>query len=492
MTRSRLLLLAACLSVVVSAHAPAAPPATAAAPEPSAQAGQPPATVDPDSPDSATSPARQATDAWLAAFNAGDRASLEAYARRWNPEMDIDRQLGFRGDTGGFVLLRREPAPPGEAHALLRERDGDTVARAIATITPAGHARVAVQAIDPPADLRVARLSQRDALDALVARADAQAASDAFSGVLLVARGDEVLLHRGWGLADRAANTPVSLDTKFRLGSMNKMITAVAVLQLVQQGRLSLDDTVGEALPGYPNAEVGAATIRQLLTHSGGTGDIFGPDFDAQRLSLRSHDDYLRLYGARGTDHAPGAEQRYSNYGFVLLGAIIERASGQSYYDYVDAHVYGPAGMRDSGSLPEEVDVPGRAVAYTRRDGALVDAADTLPWRGTAAGGGYSTAADLLKFAHALQDGTLLSPELLAEATRGQTPWYGYGFQVREHDGQRVFGHGGGAPGMNGDLRIYPGLGVVIVGLANRDPRVVDRLVDFYALRMPMQGVSTD
>ena len=108
------------------------------------------------------------------------------------------------------------------------------------------------------------------------------------------------------------------------------------------------------------------------------------------------------------------------------------------------------------------------------------------------AGGGYSTAADLLKFAHALQDGTLLSPELLAEATRGQTPWYGYGFQVREHDGQRVFGHGGGAPGMNGDLRIYPGLGVVIIGLANRDPRVVDRLVDFYALRMPLQGASTD
>ena len=96
------------------------------------------------------------------------------------------------------------------------------------------------------------------------------------------------------------------------------------------------------------------------------------------------------------------------------------------------------------------------------------------------------TAGDLLKFARALLEGKLLSPELLAEATRNQTPWYGYGFMTREQEGVRMFGHAGGAPGMNGDLRIYPDLGVVVVGLANVDPPAADRLVGYYLLRMPM------
>ena len=227
-------------------------------------------------------------------------------------------------------------------------------------------------------------------------------------------------------------------------------------------------------------------TIRQLLTHTGGTGDFFGPEFDERRLSLKTHDDYVRLFGERAPTHPPGTEPRYSNYGFLLLGKIIEQVSGKSYYDYIDAHVFSPAGMRDSGSSPEEVAVPGRAVAYMRQDGAWTDAADTLPYRGTAAGGGYSTAGDLLKFARALLEGKLLSPELLAEATRNQTPWYGYGFMAREQEGVRMFGHAGGAPGMNGDLRIYPDLGVVVVGLANVDPPAADRLVGYYLLRMPM------
>jgi len=466
MSRCLALFLACCLPLSLSAQSTSAPAVEAA--------------------DAVADPARHALDAWLDAFNSGERARLEAFRDRYDPEMDVDRLLEFRGDTGGFRLVRYEPSEPGTARALLQEREADTVARIETTLEPGKPVRTSVRAIDPPDDLRVARLSQRGALDALVAKAGEQAAKDAFAGVLLVARGDEVLLQRAWGEADRTAHTPIAPDTKFRIGSMNKMFTAVATLQLVQAGKLSLDGTVGKYLPGYPNAEVAKASIRQLLTHSGGTGDIFGPEFDRQRLSLRTHDDYVRLYGTRGPEHPPGEEQRYSNYGFLLLGAIIERVSGQSYYDYVDAHVFAPAGMRDSGSLPEDVAVPGRAVAYQHKDGAWVDASDTLPYRGTAAGGGYSTAGDLLKFARALQAGKLLSPELLAEATRAQTPWYGYGFNVREQEGSPLFGHGGGAPGMNGDLRIYPEQGIVVVGLANVDPPAASRLVDYYLSRMPL------
>ena len=432
-------------------------------------------------------PARLALEAWLEAFNTHDRARLEAFRDRYQPTFDVDGMLGFHAQTGGFRLLRHEPSAPGSAQALLQEAGSDTVARVTVTLAEGKPLALDIEAVERPADLRIPRLDQAGAIAALAAQADAAAAEDAFSGVLLVARGDEVLLQRAWGLADRAAGTPVTLDTRFRLGSMNKMFTAVAVLQLVEAGRLSLEGSVGQSLPGYPNADIAKVTIRQLLTHAGGTGDIFGPAFDQHRLSLKTHEDYVRLYGARGPTHPPGQVHEYSNYGYVLLGAIIERASGLAYEDYVSRHVFAPAGMHDTGALPEDVDVPGRARAYTRKDGAWVDAADTLPYRGTAAGGGYSTAADLLKFARALRAGVLLSPASLAEATRRQTPWYGYGFMVGQRHGVAGFGHGGGAEGMNASLGIFPAQDTVVIGLANLDPPSVERLVDYYTARMPLE-----
>jgi len=474
MTRRLALFLSCCLPL--SALAQAAPP-------PADEAVATPKTVAP-----ASDPARQALDAWLAAFNANDRKQLEAFRDRYQPTMDVDRMLDFHKRTGGFRLIRREPSDAGSSQALMQEMESDTIARVQATVKDGAPLELKIQAIEPPADLRIPRLDQAAAIDALAARADAAAQQDAFAGVLLVARGDKLLLQRAWGVADHEAGTPVTLDTKFRLGSMNKMFTAVSALQLVQAGKLSLEGTVGQYLPGYPNPEIAKVTIRQLLTHSGGTGDIFGPEYDAQRLSLKTHADYVRLYGARGPDHPPGEEYRYSNYGFVLLGNIIERVSGQSYYDYVDRHVFAPAGMRDSASLPEESAVPGRARAYTRADAGApwTDAAGTLPYRGTAAGGGYSTAGDLLKFARALQSGKLLSPALLAEATREQGPGYGYGFGAREEQGVPAYGHGGGAPGMNAELRIFPTLGEVVIGLGNVDPPAVSRLVAYYQARMPL------
>ena len=432
-------------------------------------------------------PARLALEAWLEAFNTHDRARLEAFRDRYQPTFDVDGMLGFHAQTGGFRLLRHEPAAPGTAQALLQEAGSDTVARVTVTLAEGKPLALDIEAVERPADLRIPRLDQAGAIAALAAQADAAAAEDAFSGVLLVARGDEVLLQRAWGLADRAAGTPVTLDTRFRLGSMNKMFTAVAVLQLVEAGRLSLEGSVGQSLPGYPNADIAKVTLRQLLTHAGGTGDIFGPAFDQHRRSLKTHDDYVRLYGTRGPTHPPGQAHEYSNYGYVLLGAIIERASGLAYEDYVARHVFALAGMHDTGAVPEDVDVPGRARAYTRKDGAWVDAADTLPYRGTAAGGGYSTAADLLKFARALRAGILLSPASLAEATRRQTPWYGYGFMVGQRHGVAGFGHGGGAEGMNASLGIFPAQDTVVIGLSNLDPPAVERLVDYYTARMPLQ-----
>jgi D-alanyl-D-alanine carboxypeptidase len=400
--------------------------------------------------------------------------------------------------------------PPTEARIDVSAWAGQTVRLRLATTDNQGPLRVGVDNIrfrrtrdaddrvellatprpSSAVDLVLHRLTQAQALAALADHAAERARADEFAGAVLVARHGKVLLNDAWGRADRKAGTANTPATRFRIGSMNKMFTAVATLQLVEAHKLALDDPIGQHLPGYSNKEVAAkVTVRHLLTHSGGTGDIFGPEFDQHRLQLREHRDYLKLYGWRGLSFEPGSRFEYSNYGFVLLGALIEHVSGMSYYDYVDDHVFRRAGMRSTGSLPEAVDVPNRAVGYMRTSpgGSWEPNTDTLPWRGTSAGGGYSTVGDLLRFAQALESGTLISKATLAQATRPRQQQYGYGFGMQGQGRLGSYGHGGGAPGMNGELRILPELGYIVVSLSNLDPPAASELVEFFTLRMPDQ-----
>lgn len=353
-------------------------------------------------------------------------------------------------------------------------------------------------------------LTQAELAEQVEQRLLADAAKDEFSGVVLVARDGQPILQRAIGLADREQGIPNQLQTKFRIGSMNKMFTAVCILQLVQAGKVALSDPLGKYLKNYPNAEVAQqVTIEHLLTHTGGTGDIFGPEFDAHQNELRTLDDYVKLFGARGLAFPPGTRWAYSNYGFVLLGVVIEKVTKQSYYDYVAQHVYGPAGMKDTGSLPEDQKVPLRSVGYTRfrAPGAPASPgakwfsnAPTLPYRGSSAGGGYSTAADLLAFANALEGHRLLDAEhtaMLVTVKPGPAASadYAYGFSDQTVLGVRCHGHGGGAPGMNGQLLICQPPGVqgsfVIVSLANLDPPVADRLSEFMRSRLPTATEAT-
>jgi len=437
-------------------------------------------------------PAGKVCAAWLAAFNAGDPGQWRAFDASYPREGEappIEDRLRFREVTGGFTLVRVEKSEPLSLVMLLQEKRSDTIARLELKISAAEPPKIlssTIEAIPRPADLAIPRLKEAEALAALTAHAGELAKKDEFSGVVLVARRGKVLLQKAWGLANRETGTPVTLDTRFRLGSMNKMFTAVATLQLVEAGKLKLDDPIGKYLPDYPNKDVASkVTVRHLLTHTGGTGDIFGPDFEKNRLTLREHGDYLKLYGSRGLDHEPGSEFRYSNYGFVLLGALIEKVTGMSYYDYVQAKVFQPAGMTSTASLAENENVPNRSTGYLKDNGKWVPNTDTLPWRGTSAGGGYSTAGDLLRFAQALESGKLISKASLAAATTPYKEHYGFGFGIQGEGALRGYGHGGGAPGMNGELRIFPQLGTVVISLSNLDPPAATRLVDFYALRMP-------
>ncbi len=443
-------------------------------------------------------PAGTQAKAWLESFNAGDAEKHKEFLRKNAPtRLDrADREMGFREMTGGFDLKKVEESTPTKMVALVQERASDQFARLTIEVDaaqPHQITRLALQGTARPAEFALPRLNDGDLTAALRKRMDEIAATDRFSGAVLVAKNGKTAFAQAYGLADREKKLPNTLKTRFRIGSMNKMFTAVATLQLVQSGKLDLKAPIGKYLTDYPNKDVASkVTVEHLLSHTGGTGDIFGPEFDKNRLELKTLQDYVKLYGNRALEHEPGARWQYSNYGFLLLGVLIEKVSGQSYYDYVRDQIFKPAGMSGTASEPEEQTVADRSVGYTRFTGALGPNTDTLPYRGTSAGGGYSTVEDLFKFASALQTQKLLNAEYTEMLTTGkvETPGggkYAYGFQDATINGTRCFGHGGGAPGMNGELKICPGPGYVIAVLANMDPPAASRVADFITSRLPLK-----
>lgn len=444
-------------------------------------------------------PAGRQFAAWLAAFDSGDRATLLAFFEKNYPERvkQIDDVMEFRAMTGGFELKKTEQSTLTKYAALVKEKDSDQFARLTMEVDEAEPHKikgVELRACPTPAEFKVARMSESDAIAGIKKLAEERAAIDKFSGAVAISKNGKTLIEQAYGLADREKKTPNGVQTQFRMGSMNKMFTATAILQLAQAGKLKLTDPVGKYLTDYPNQDIATkVTIHHLLTHTGGTGDFFGPEFDKHRLELKTLQDYVKLYGTRAPKFEPGSKWEYSNYGFLLLGLIVQKASGQDYYEYVRRHIFQPAGMTRSDSLPEEQTVAGRAVGYTKSDGGKEwkPNTDTLPYRGTSAGGGYTTVEDLLKFANALISHKLLDAEHTELLTTGHadTPRgvkYAYGFMDNRDDGTRWFGHGGGAPGMNGDLRIYPESGYVIAVLANLDPPAAERISSYASNRLPL------
>ncbi len=443
-----------------------------------------------------STPAGKVLAAYLEALNSGNKNKLEAFIKAHRPDRPnaLDIMLDLRWNTGGLDLYSIESSESLNVQAVLHEREADRYNRmsiAVSNGDPPVITNITLVVIPPPAGAPVPeRLPQRAAVAAWVAEIDKAASMGKFSGVWLWAKDGNVITSGARGKADREKGIDNTLNTRFRIGSMNKMFTAVATLQLVERGKLSLDDTIGKVLPDYPNPHVASTVkVRHLLSHAGGTGDIFGPQFEVHRLELKTLQDYVKLYGERDLQFEPGARWEYSNYGFLLLGVIIEKVSGKSYYDFVAENIYKAAGMTNSGSEPENVKVANRSKGYMRDRFEMVSNEPTLPWRGTSAGGGYTTAEDLMKFARALMSNNLLKVETLAEATSPQftTGDYGFGFQIGRPDEARSYGHGGGAPGMNAILRVYPESGQSVIVLCNLDSPSASRIGEWLHARMPLK-----
>lgn len=314
---------------------------------------------------------------------------------------------------------------------------------------------------------------------------EASRAADLFSGAVLIARDSQPVFTKAYGLASIAAGTPNNEQTKFNIGSLNKMFTAVAIAQLAERGKLSFTDTVVKILPDYLNKTVAEkVTIHQLLTHTSGMGNYQNATYSANLNKMKTVADLLPLFASDPLAFEPGTKWQYSNAGYALLGLIIEKTSGQNYFDYVEEHIFRPAGMVNTDSYEREKAVPNLAVGYTRmNESGRADPSvprrentSTRPAKGSPAGGGYSTVEDLFRFSVALRGHKLLTQKYTEIVMTGQVEVggpvgkYAYGFSDKMFNGRHVVGHNGGGPGIGANFDMFPDLGYTAVVLTNYDP----------------------
>lgn len=436
-------------------------------------------------------PQGRRVQALLKAFRSGTPDAIRAFvSANFSPEAlkdgpidaRVQRLSGMAERTGPLDFQKMLDTRPGEAAFLARStKNGEWLEIGLMLDPPPGQGirGLRFDQVDGPDASRESRKgSDAEAAAATDAHLQKLAAEGKFSGVALMAKDGKPFFHEAYGMADRAFGVANRPDTKFNLGSINKSFTQVAIAQLAERGKLSLSDTIRKHLPDYPLAAADRITIQQLVTMSSGLGDFFGDRFDATPKSrIRTLQDYFRLFASDALLFEPGTSRRYSNAGYVVLGLIIEKVSGKTYYDYVRENIYGPAGMTSSDSFMQDAVVPNRAIGYISEDENRKPLPEprtnvyTLPARGSSAGGGYSTAEDLLRFDTAMRGGKLLSP--------AWTAWY-YSDQSAPPAGPpgRLGGGkgvAGGAPGVNAALEMDLDTGYTVVVLSNLDPPAAEQ-----------------
>ncbi|NUO80270.1 beta-lactamase family protein [candidate division KSB1 bacterium] len=393
----------------------------------------------------------------------GDLGALELYRVTETADRAITIQTQSQKGEAAEFRFEFEPQPPYKITGIRVElMPAEALAENDNTKLPATAAELLVQA---------------------KAYLEEQARADEFSGAVLIARNGNILLQEAYGFASREHEAPNRIDTKFNLGSINKAFTQIAICQLMQQGQLAPSDLLGKHLPDYPNREVAQkVTIHHLLTHRSGLGDFFNEKFEnTPKDRIRTLQDYLALFVDEPLLFAPGTQQRYSNGGYIVLGLIIEKISGQNYFDYVREHVYQPANMSNTGSYELDAVVPNLATGYSRNARATANGERTKniytkPARGSSAGGGYSTLADMHNFGLSLLDNKLLNSTYTAWLLNGfesPQPVPQANANVRREGG---YGIAGGAPGINAVMEIDFETGYTIIVLANDDPPTAQRV----------------
>lgn len=458
-------------------------------------------------------PAGQHLKAFIEAFNTGNRDTwttfINAHVRPGGrPLADrLEAYGGIFADCGGFdpqSIRTGDSELDITALCKTRKPNAETEWMEISPIcdTVPPHLIIGIrfeQAL-APMDLPERTLTDAEINSRLNDILGEQAKSDRFSGTVLIARGDNVIAQGAWGEASQRYHVRNNIETKFNLGSMNKMFTALAIGQLVEKGKLRFDTKLGEVLTDYPDKDAAdKITVSHLLTHSSGIGDFFSEEFDKNAHLIYSLSDFLPFITDKPLAFEPGAQFSYSNGGFIVLGLIIEEVTGQDYFDYIRENIYKPAGMTNSDHYDLEIPIENLAIGYTRvsmqgkQDGPRRENYYRHPPRGGgSAGGGYSTVIDLHKYARALAGDKLVSRAIrdslwTPHSQMGPQMSYGYGFGVERMEGGYLsVGHNGGAPGITASFHYFPELDLTVTALGNYD--MVAENAARIAIRLALHG----
>jgi CubicO group peptidase (beta-lactamase class C family) len=420
-------------------------------------------------------------------INSGDRAAAARYAsENYGGQfrtIPMSQHQGFVSQvhdmTRGVDFHSFQDVKPNEVTGLLKSRlTGDWIAILVRVEAdpPYRITGLGLRRPQPPAGAIARRqLDNRAIAGELDSFLKKLVDADVFSGSVLLAKNGEVIYKGAFGLASKDFNVPNRVDTKFNLGSMNKMFTAVSIAQLVEGGKLSFDDPLSKFLPDFPDAQSAQKIrIKNLLTHTSGLGSYFNEKFrTSSRALYRTVDEMIKLAADEKLAFEPGTKWAYSNTGFLVLGKVIEKVTGGSYYDYVREHIYRPAGMINSDCFELDLVTPNLALGYDKEftDNGMRFRNNLFEHviRGGPAGGGYSTAEDLLRFDIALRSNKLVGAEyvklLLSPKPDLNSPDYGYGFQIDRE--RKIAGHGGGFPGISSNLDMFLESGYTAVVMSN-------------------------
>ncbi|MCF6441770.1 beta-lactamase family protein [Pseudoalteromonas luteoviolacea] len=432
---------------------------------------------------------QELSNSFLQLFNKGDRHDVQEYLLKhmsqnriqtYGIEAHVGAFLNIQNTHGKLTLLKVLSEENNNERLLVKSENHQlTYTLMINREAQNPHGMNYFYLRDTPAkEKATAGLSNQKVASELAILMDRLGNNDAFSGVVLVAKGEKVIFNQAVGFANREWRVKNTLDTRFALGSINKMFTALAALKLVEQGKLKLDDKLVDYVDRswLPEGEVDQITVRHLMTHTSGLGNFFNDEFnDSNKELYRDLESYKPLIAGAPLHFSPGSRNRYSNSGMLMLGLVIEKASGLSYYDFVQKYIYDQANMTDSGSFELDSTTPKLATGYLKRmhSDNWVKSTYTRAVKGSPAGGGFSTSKDLHRFALALTNYKLLSKELTEEAyseksAYNSAKWYGYGFSVGGQPGNRIVGHGGAYLGVDARLDIHLDTGYVVVILANQ------------------------
>jgi CubicO group peptidase (beta-lactamase class C family) len=418
-----------------------------------------------------------------AALKARYEANLdEAAIKRFSIQDRLEAEIPVCRDNGGFTVGEIVEDKPQALKMRLRGRSSGEWMMGSTTTDPDGKIdrESLLTPTQPPENALPEDLSDQAVATLLAERVAKLGAAGKFSGIAVIARGPDLIAVSSAGYADRKKKSAITADTQFTLASLGKMFTAAAVGQLVDQGKLSFDDKVGKIFPDYPNRTVrDKVTLGMLMSHTSGMGDFLDKRPPAMmKHGIKRATELMALYDKDEPAFEPGTQWAYSNAGLALMGAIVEKRTGQSYADYIRRHIFAPAGMTHSDPNNSPHRSKNLVTPYTKVDleGNPLPAEQEAPRDiGSPAGGAISTARDMARFADALRSGKLISKktfDLMATDHNPHSPagsGYGYAMMIDDVYGRAVLGHGGGFPGVNTRLAFLADAPYSVVVLSNMD-----------------------